>query len=223
MVLYTNLNGNSNICAYEIGHDFIDVKFNGGDVYRYSYVSAGVANIEKMKILARMGSGLNSYIMHYCRKLYETKYREADDLHIQFQNTIYKIFKTYLPEIVLVDSYGDNEWFEQKYSFDININSYKITLGIFVRFDYFSNNITRGVMGFNCPYKKEIWEKNKLTSTMLFTVREDISDSDRIAFIYNDVCESDKDLKFIHQFAADLEYNFAGPYLVYIGQLNGLL
>lgn len=71
MQQYKNLGGNSNIRAFSIGEDYIDVQFNGGAVYRYSYQSAGAEKIEQMKKLALQGHGLNSYIMHNARKDYE--------------------------------------------------------------------------------------------------------------------------------------------------------
>ena len=68
---YKNLNGNSNVESYMIGEDFIAVKFNGTPkVYVYSYASAGRDHVEYMKVLARKGSGLNSYINTNCRMLY---------------------------------------------------------------------------------------------------------------------------------------------------------
>lgn len=73
MQYYENLGGNSNIRAYSIGLDYIDVQFNGGAVYRYSYNSAGKEKVEHMKRLAIQGSGLNSYIMRNARKDYERK------------------------------------------------------------------------------------------------------------------------------------------------------
>lgn len=71
MVLYRNLGGNSNIHAFLIGTEFIDVQFNGGKIYRYSYYSAGKEKVEQMKRLARQGQGLNSYIMKYAKYDYE--------------------------------------------------------------------------------------------------------------------------------------------------------
>lgn len=71
MEQYKNLGGNSNIKAFSIGDDYIDVFFGGGATYRYSYRSAGSAKVEQMKKLARQGWGLNSYIMRYARKDYE--------------------------------------------------------------------------------------------------------------------------------------------------------
>lgn len=73
MQIYKNLGGNSNIRAYSIGEDFIDVQFNGGALYRYSYLSAGREKVEQMKRLAIQGVGLNSFIMRYARKDYERK------------------------------------------------------------------------------------------------------------------------------------------------------
>lgn len=71
MEQYLNLGGNSNIKAYSIGQDYIDVVFGRGALYRYSYMSAGKDKVEHMKVLARKGVGLNSYIMRYARLNYE--------------------------------------------------------------------------------------------------------------------------------------------------------
>lgn len=72
MQRYLNVDGDSNIEAYEIGTTYIDVKFFGtAKVYRYSYYSAGKANVEKMKELAREGNGLNSFIMRTVKYNYE--------------------------------------------------------------------------------------------------------------------------------------------------------
>lgn len=72
MQIYKNLGGNSNLQAFEVGSDYIDVVFYGtAETYRYSYASAGKENVERAKQLALAGSGLNSYIMRYMRLLYE--------------------------------------------------------------------------------------------------------------------------------------------------------
>lgn len=72
MFRYKNVNGNSNIEAYEIGSDYIDVKFfNTYKIYRYSYRSAGEYNVERAKQLAMQGYGLNSFIMREMRYSYE--------------------------------------------------------------------------------------------------------------------------------------------------------
>lgn len=71
MIGYLNLGGNSNVYAYQYEADHIDVQFNGGKVYRYSYRSAGREKVEEMKRRATSGQGLNSYIMKYARYDYE--------------------------------------------------------------------------------------------------------------------------------------------------------
>lgn len=76
MIQYKNLGGNSNVHSYEIGNDYIDVMFGGGSKYRYTYESAGIENIEKMKQLAKAGQGLNSFINKVVRKLYAFKYEK---------------------------------------------------------------------------------------------------------------------------------------------------
>lgn len=71
MVRYKNLGGDSGVVEYEIGPDFIKVKFeSSGKVYVYDYVSAGKNNIEHMKTLAKNGSGLNAFINRNVKKLY---------------------------------------------------------------------------------------------------------------------------------------------------------
>ncbi|AFY60229.1 hypothetical protein [Synechococcus sp. PCC 6312] len=72
---YKNIDGDSGVSAYEIGTDFIRVQFSSGAIYLYTYTSAGEANIEHMKVLARQGNGLNSFINTNVRKLYERRER----------------------------------------------------------------------------------------------------------------------------------------------------
>ena len=73
MKTYKNTGGDSGISGYEIFEHKIDVHFNTGDIYTYSYSSAGQIHIEKMKKLAEKGTGLNSYIMNNVRFNYESK------------------------------------------------------------------------------------------------------------------------------------------------------
>lgn len=69
---YKNLNGDSNVFAYEIGNNYISVIFNDTKkVYIYSYFKADPHHVETMKRLAIRGYGLNSYINKCCRKLYD--------------------------------------------------------------------------------------------------------------------------------------------------------
>ncbi len=71
MQTYKNLDGNSSVRAFLIGDKYIDVEFNSGRIYRYSYGSAGIANVEQMKRMAVEGRGLNSFIMRNVRDKYE--------------------------------------------------------------------------------------------------------------------------------------------------------
>lgn len=72
MERYRNSGGDSGISSYEIGSDFIIVKFTGTfRTYRYSYRKAGQHHVENMKRLARDGSGLNGYINRYVKNLYD--------------------------------------------------------------------------------------------------------------------------------------------------------
>jgi hypothetical protein len=61
------------VVAYEIGNESIKVEFSDGALYEYTYKSAGRDNIEEMKILAREGRGLNTYITQYVGKDYAAK------------------------------------------------------------------------------------------------------------------------------------------------------
>lgn len=63
MVPYSNKSGkNSGVTAYEIGKDFIIVRFKRSDDYTYSYDSAGKPAVEEMKKRAKRGEGLSTYI-----------------------------------------------------------------------------------------------------------------------------------------------------------------
>lgn len=68
---YADPDGDSSVDAYEIGEDYIRVRFSDGSVYLYTYASAGAPHIERMKELARSGDGLNSYIMNNVKYDYE--------------------------------------------------------------------------------------------------------------------------------------------------------
>lgn len=75
MERYRNRGGDSGIVAYEIGPDFITVKFSDRSVYLYTYRSAGRANIERMKRLAIAGKGLHSFINRRVNKKYARRLR----------------------------------------------------------------------------------------------------------------------------------------------------
>lgn len=72
MERYRNSGGDSGVSSFEIGINFINVKFSGSTlIYRYSYRKAGQLHVEKMKKFARIGHGLNSYINNYVKNLYD--------------------------------------------------------------------------------------------------------------------------------------------------------
>jgi len=62
MEQYKNLRGNSPIRAFEIEPSYIDVQFENSGIYRYSHVTPGRDHVERMKDLARKGTGLAAYI-----------------------------------------------------------------------------------------------------------------------------------------------------------------
>ena len=64
MTPYRNLSGDSNVASYEANEDSIPVIFQSGACrnYLYNSVRAGKAVVERMKVLAAKGRGLNSYI-----------------------------------------------------------------------------------------------------------------------------------------------------------------
>lgn len=73
MERYTNRSGKSGVHSYEIGNDYIKVKFNGtAKIYQWSYLGrAGQRHVDNMKVLARKGSDLNSYINIHVKNLYD--------------------------------------------------------------------------------------------------------------------------------------------------------
>lgn len=62
MQKYNDIDDDSNIDEFELGSDYIKVKFFDGAIYTYTYTSAGSSHIEEMKNLACAHDGLNAYI-----------------------------------------------------------------------------------------------------------------------------------------------------------------
>jgi len=71
MIPYKNITGNSGVVGYDPGKDFIVIQFVNNVIYRYSYASAGMDNVEKMKLLARSGKGLSTFISRNVKDKYE--------------------------------------------------------------------------------------------------------------------------------------------------------
>jgi hypothetical protein len=60
---YQNKSGDSGVSAFEVGEDFIRVRFTkSSDMYTYNYSKPGKKRVEKMKQLAWEGKGLSTYI-----------------------------------------------------------------------------------------------------------------------------------------------------------------
>lgn len=70
---YLNRSGDSGVSQFEIGGTYISVRFGTGREYTYSYQSAGESNIEQMKIFAKAGRGLNTFINKYVKDRYASK------------------------------------------------------------------------------------------------------------------------------------------------------
>ena len=73
MERYSNSSRDSGVRYFEIGPDFIWVKFADNMKYLYTYSSAGEANVETMKRLALRGHGLNSFITKTVKNRYARK------------------------------------------------------------------------------------------------------------------------------------------------------
>jgi len=76
MPRYRDIDGDSGILSYQYGEDWITVEFERGAQrhYKYTYASAGAFHVDRMKMLADQGYGLNSYINKNVAKSYETKW-----------------------------------------------------------------------------------------------------------------------------------------------------
>jgi hypothetical protein len=59
---YLNNHGDSGVVAYELGPDWIAVKFVDGKVYQYTHQSGGSERVTEMKKRAAAGQGLSTYI-----------------------------------------------------------------------------------------------------------------------------------------------------------------
>ncbi len=62
MQRYRNWSGTSGIRFFDLGADYIVLKWATGEPFTYTYESVGQQNIEEMKRLALKGSHLNKFI-----------------------------------------------------------------------------------------------------------------------------------------------------------------
>jgi hypothetical protein len=75
MERYQNRGGDSGVVGFEIGDDSITVQFRDNSLYLYNSIRPGQVTIDHMKMLARAGQGLNSYISRTVRKNFYQKLR----------------------------------------------------------------------------------------------------------------------------------------------------
>lgn len=68
MQRYANRNGDSGVTEFEIGADYICVRFRESRGYIYSYATPGKHHVEQMKALALAGRGLGTYINQHVRQ-----------------------------------------------------------------------------------------------------------------------------------------------------------
>jgi hypothetical protein len=68
---YRHIGPESGVTDYEIGADYVLVRFRGGRTYRYSHARAGEHHIGRMKELAKAGRGLATYISQQVHDLYD--------------------------------------------------------------------------------------------------------------------------------------------------------
>jgi hypothetical protein len=71
MERYRNSSRDSGVLSFEIGTDYIKVRFCSYKTYSYSHGKAGQTHVANMKGLAQAGRGLNSYINRYVKYLYD--------------------------------------------------------------------------------------------------------------------------------------------------------
>lgn len=72
MPIYRDTNNDSGVESYEITATSITVWFKGApNSYTYSNGVAGITHVERMKILASSGDGLNAYINNNVKFKYD--------------------------------------------------------------------------------------------------------------------------------------------------------
>ena len=79
MERYRNRSGDSGVEAYEIGDDFVAVRFRSGVVYWYTEASVGEWHVAALKRLARRGQGLGTYISQHAEVNGGYARKEPDD------------------------------------------------------------------------------------------------------------------------------------------------
>ena len=71
---YANLSGDSPIREFELGADFIQIRYrNDPHIYTYDRHRPGAEHVERMKVAAREGRGLATYISQHVKGNYASK------------------------------------------------------------------------------------------------------------------------------------------------------
>jgi hypothetical protein len=70
MQRYFSRSGDSGVEAYEIRAEAIMLRFKDGRNYLYDYSAPGHDHVEAMKLLARAGEGLTTYVNQHVRENY---------------------------------------------------------------------------------------------------------------------------------------------------------
>ncbi len=71
---YRNRSGDSGVLAFELGDDWIGVRFRSGKTYRYTAATPGADHVAEMKRRAFAGQGLATYINQVVGDRYAEKY-----------------------------------------------------------------------------------------------------------------------------------------------------
>lgn len=72
---YGNRSGDAGVTGYEIGAHSITIQFRDGARYLYTDRSTGPHNIARMKMLAKAGRGLTTFINQHVRGSYASRLR----------------------------------------------------------------------------------------------------------------------------------------------------
>ena len=149
-------------------------------------------------------------------------------------------FKKYLPAGGRSETLYQSGWFEEMYTFNRNIYGKSIPIQVYVHMDLFEHGFNAageqllsiiGQMGFRVPYKKEIWEDEKI-QPLSFEIKPDDVYLDCLNFSYKGSHGNTAEnglIAFrqntgltIGQFCADTMANLNGMYQYIIGKYNGL-
>ncbi|MGF6773043.1 hypothetical protein P3T18_005548 [Paraburkholderia sp. GAS199] len=65
MKRYANLSGDSGVLAYEVGADFVAVRFKPGVTYWYTEAGVGAKHVGMLARLGQRGQGLGTYISQH--------------------------------------------------------------------------------------------------------------------------------------------------------------